>query len=144
MVLTALGAALAVVVLVSCAGAEDSGFPTARVVSTHDEWKTIEYQGVQVEIPAAWTRAATEDCEFQFERWTPPDLPACRPDGGLAFYPSATFDPKDGPGIRRGDAAGGAAAWAGYVYAGDFAVYASGDDRDLIHHVLRSADTSDE
>jgi hypothetical protein len=34
-----------------------------------------------------------------------------------------------GPGIRRGDPEVDNAAWAGYVYAGDYAVYVAGDDR---------------
>ena len=83
-----------------------------------------------------------DNCEFQFERWTPPDLPACSPDGGVSFYRSATFDPAHGPGIRHEDTANGAADWAGYAYAGDFAVYAADDDRVLVQHVLRSARAS--
>lgn len=102
-------------------------------------WKTIEYEGVRVEVPAGWTRMDMESCEFQFERWAPPDLPACSPDGGVSFYASATFDPAHGPGIRHDDAANDPADWAGYVYAGDFAVYAADDDRRLVQHVLRSA-----
>jgi hypothetical protein len=132
---TALVTALLAAALASCA---DSGLDVV-IDSTADGWKTIESQGLQVDIPAGWTRAATQSCEFQFERWTPPNLPACSPDGGVAFYPSATFDPKHGPGIRHDDSASAVPDWAGYVYAGDFAVYAADDDRGLVQHVLRSA-----
>jgi hypothetical protein len=133
-------AAFVAAALASC-GDSDSGVATD---STAVGWKTIEYQGVQVDIPAAWTRADQENCEFQFERWTPPDLPACSPEGGVASYGSATFDPAHGPGIRRGETASDSADWGGYVYAGDFAVYAADDDRGLVRHVLKSARASDE
>jgi hypothetical protein len=140
LVVTALVTGLAAAALASCG---DSGSDVA-ISSTADGWKTIEYQGVKVDIPAGWTRADMENCEFQFERWTPPDLPACSPDAGVSFYGSATFDPASGPGIRHSDVANDAADWAGYVYAGDFAVYAADDDRGLVQHVLRSASASGE
>lgn len=85
-----------------------------------------------------------ENCEFQIERWAPPDLPGCRPAGGVSFYGSDTFDPAHGPGIRRDDTATDAPAWAGYVYAGDFAVYVVDGDRDLVQRVLGSAKASGE
>jgi len=109
-----------------------------------DGWKTIEYQGVQVDIPAGWIRADMSACEFQFERWTPPELPACSPDGGVAFFASATFDPARGPGLWHDDSAKDGAAWMGYVYVDDFAVDAAGDDRSVVQHVLKSAHASDE
>ena len=135
LVLTVLGTVLVAAVLASC---DDSG-SVVVTDSAADGWKTIEYQGVQVDIPAGWTRSDVDNCEVQFERWTPPDLPACSPDGGVSFYASATFDPAHGPGIRHAVAANGAADWSGYVYAGDFAVYAADDDSVLVQHVLRSA-----
>ena len=138
LVLTGLGTALVAAVLASC----DDSRSVVATDSAAAGWKTIEYQGVQVDIPAGWTRADVDNCEFQFERWTPPDLPACSPDGGVSFYSSATFDPAHGPGIRHEDTAKGAADWAGYAYAGDFAVYAADDDRVLVQHVLRSARAS--
>jgi hypothetical protein len=106
-------------------------------------WKTVEYQGVEVEIPAGWTKADMTGCEFKFERWTPPGMPACSPDGGVAFYGSATFDPAHGPGIRHGGL-NDSPAWAGYVYAGHYAVYVAHDDRQLVQHVLGSARASDQ
>ncbi len=85
-----------------------------------------------------------QDCEFQFERWAPPQLRPCGQDGGVSFYASATFDPKYGPGIRHDDTSSDPRAWAGYVVAGDFAVYVVDHDRDLVRRVLRSAEPSDE
>jgi hypothetical protein len=102
-------------------------------------WKTIEHRGVQIDIPSAWERLDMSDCEFQFEQWAPPDSSPCDSEGGVAFYGSATFDPAHGPGVRRTTTNGtDAATWGGYVYAGDFAVYASDTDRDLVQGVLDS------
>jgi hypothetical protein len=142
-VVTALVAALMVAGPTSCATSQHSR-PGATDASTGDGWKAIEYEGVQVDIPAGWTRTDVQDCEFQFERWAPPDLRPCGPDGGVSFYPSATFDPKYGPGIRHDDRASDPRAWAGYVLAGDFAIYVVDDDRDLVHDVLASAEPSGE
>jgi len=105
-------------------------------------WKTIEHRGVLIDIPAAWERAEVDGCEFQFERWVvPASSPACEPDAaGVAFYGSDTFDPAFGPGVRREELNGtNALTWAGYVYAGDFAVYALNTDRGLVSRVLGSA-----
>lgn len=104
-------------------------------------WKTIEYQGVRVDIPADWERAEMDGCEFQFERWTPPSSPACQLGAaGVTFYGSATFDPAHRPGVRREQLDGNdGSTWAGYVYAGNFAVYALNADRDLVDRVLGSA-----
>ena len=103
-------------------------------------WKTIEYEDVRVDVPGSWERWDTDGCEFQFERWGPPGLPPCEADAGVAFYGSATFDPAHRPGVRRTEASGAEAGdWGGYVYAGDFAVYASDDDPDVVEGILRSA-----
>ena len=116
----------------------DSHAEVVTASSTTGGWKTIEFQGVRVDIPASWEPVDTDDCEFHFERWAPPASLECDGEGGLAFYASATFDPAHGPGIRRGDSPG-APVWAGYAYAGDLAVYASDDDRALLEKVLTSA-----
>jgi hypothetical protein len=101
-------------------------------------WKTIEYDAVQIDVPASWERLDVQGCEFHFETWAPPGSTGCDVSGGVAFYGSATFDPASRPGVRR-VRADGEPAWAGYVYAGDLAVYASDDDRDTVRRVLRSA-----
>jgi hypothetical protein len=141
-VVGAVGAVLVLAVLTSCAGSDDSRSSVVPVASAPDGWKTVEYRGVQVDIPTGWTRSDVENCEFPFERWTPPSQPACSPDGGVAFYVSATFDPLHGPGVRRDDTGKDVPAWAGYVYAGDYAVYVADDDRGLVQQVLSSADAT--
>lgn len=141
-VVGAVGAALLLAVLTSCAASDDSRSVVVVDASAPDGWKTIEYRGVRVEIPTGWTRSDVENCEFQFERWAPPSQPACNPDGGVAFYVSATFDPLHGPGVRHDDTRKDVPAWAGYVYAGDYAVYAADDDRDVVQQVLSSADAT--
>jgi hypothetical protein len=108
--------------------------------SAEPGWKTIEYRGVQLDVPSDWERLDLSECEFRSERWAPPGSPPCDFEGGAVFYGSATFDPAHGPGVRRTGANGtDAAAWAGYVYAGDFAVYARHTDRDLVQRVLDTA-----
>jgi hypothetical protein len=118
-----------------------SGDPRSKVVddsAAREGWKTVEYDGVRVDIPTAWERVDMGDCEFQAERWAPPDAPPCDSEEGVAFYRSATYDPADGPGVRRAGESGGP-AWGGYAYAGDFAVYASDGDRAVVRDVLVSA-----
>src|SRR5258708_2065079 len=110
-VVSAVGAALTLAVVTSCGASDDSRSGVVPDVSAPEGWKTIEYGGVQVEIPTGWTRSEGEDCEFPFERWTPPGQPACSPDGGVAFYVSATFDPLHGPGVRHDDTGKDVPAW---------------------------------
>jgi hypothetical protein len=111
----------------------------AEVVSdpATSEWKTIEYRGVQVDIPASWEPLDMDNCEFQFEVWAPPET-GCDWAGGVAFYGSATFDPAHGPGVQRVTSPN-EPEWRGYTFAGDFAVYASTDDRDAVERILQSA-----
>ena len=118
-------------------GRDDGG---AEVVddSSQAGWMTIRYQGVRVDIPASWERSDRDDCEFQFEVWGPPDSESCQWARGMAFYASATFDPAHKPGIRRSKSRDDP-EWAGYSYAGDFAVYAADDDRKTVLRVLQSA-----
>ena len=110
---------------------------------SREGWKTVDYEGVQIDIPSAWERLDMSECEFQFERWARPDSPPCDFEGGAAFYGSATFDPAQGPGIRR-TTENGTATWGGYVYSGDFAVYVSDGDRDVTQEVLDSARVTEE
>jgi hypothetical protein len=119
-----------------------TGDPRSEVVadsaSGRERWQTIEYEDVRIDIPSAWDRLDMSSCEFQFERWAPPSSSACDFEGGVAFYGSATFDPAHRPGIRR-TPADETATWGGYVYAGDFAVYTSDEDREVVREVLDSA-----
>jgi hypothetical protein len=81
--------------------------------ATPSGWKTVDYEGVRVDIPSEWARSDRRDCEFAFERWAQPDEVGCDAKGdGVSFYVSATFDPKHGPGVMRGDATVDGAAWA--------------------------------
>ena len=107
----------------------------AHVVAETSGWKTIEYEQVRVEIPASWERLDQGGCEFEFEVWASPGTDPCSWSGGVAFYGSATFDPAHGPGIRRDDDT----SWAGYAYAGEFAVYVGDDDRAVVRRILASA-----
>jgi hypothetical protein len=126
--------------------------PGADVVdeSTHRPgWKTIEYEDVHVDIPGTWERLDRGDCDLEFERWGPLGSHPCEPDGaGVAFFVSETFDPAHGPGVRNTERPGSgslfvrpaeSADWGGYVRAGDFAVYASDDDRAVVDEILGSA-----
>jgi hypothetical protein len=138
--LLALAAVCAALLAVGLIWFRAAGAPRAEAVAeavsqppAPEMWKTIEYRGVRVDIPSAWERPDTSGCEFRFERWASPDSPRCGGEG-VVFYGSATFDPAHGPGVRRT-----AALWAGYVFAGDYAVYASGSERDLVQRVLDSA-----
>jgi hypothetical protein len=106
--------------------------------SPQSGWKTIRYEGVRVTIPVAWERSDRGDCEFQFEFWAPPNSDDCEQAGGVAFYGSATFDPAHGPGVVRVQNRT-EPDWGGYTYAGEFAVYVSDDDRDIVQRVLKSA-----
>ena len=67
----------------------------ARIVEQNAEasHKTIEYHGVEVEIPSEWERADLSDCEFQFEHWGPPGDSDCQGTHGVSFYGSDRFDP---------------------------------------------------
>ena len=115
---------------------EDDG---AEVVAESPQpgWKTIQYRGVRVDIPSAWDRSHMGGCEFKFEHWAPPGAAGCGMDGGVAFYASATFDSAHGPGIRRSeDSQGG---WDGYTVAGQFAVYVSDADPDVVNRILNSS-----
>jgi hypothetical protein len=108
---------------------------------SREGWKTIAFEGVQIDVPSAWERLDMNDCEFQFERWARPGSPPCDFEGGAGFYDSSTFDPAHGPGVRR-TTENGIPTWGGYVRTGDFAVYASDSDRAVVQAVLDSAHCS--
>jgi hypothetical protein len=109
---------------------------TERPPAAPPAWQTVEYQGVRIDLPATWARSDTSGCEFQFPKWAPPGSAPCDAGTSAGLYGSATFDPAYGPGVRKTTGAG---TWAGWVYAGDFAVYATGTDRELVQRVLDSA-----
>ena len=142
--LVLLGALL--VALLAVVGAVYVGRePRAEVIDASagtKQWKTLEYEGVTVDIPSSWERLDLDDCEFRFERWGPPDVPPCDPDTtGVAFYGSATFDPELGPGVITNDREDPQLPdWEGYVIAGDLVVHASDPRRAVVENILDSAD----
>jgi hypothetical protein len=109
---------------------------------SRDGWKTLEYDGIRVDVPSDWERVDTGGCEFHLEQWAPPDSAPCGVDQGVqervAFYASATFDPARGPGVRR-TTENGSAGWGGYTLTGDVAVYVTSADRGVVRDVLASA-----
>lgn len=115
----------------------DEGGAEVVAGSSQSGWKTIRYEGVRVTIPASWERSDRDGCEFQFELWAPPGSADCQMAGGVAFYASATFDPARGPGVGRVKARG-EPEWGGYASAGEYAVYAADDDREIVLRVLQS------
>ncbi len=136
---TVVALVAAVALWLATRGPQDPGVDSA--VPARSGWTTIEHDGVRVDVPASWEHADMDDCEFGFEHWGPAGGPACGQGGGVSFYGSATFDPAHGPGVRRAGRADGpdSPTWAGYAYAGDYAVYASDDTRSVVRRVLRSA-----
>jgi hypothetical protein len=139
--LLAAAVACAAVVVAVFLNWPDDNKPPSEVVGdspSREGWKTIAYQGVQADVPSAWEWVDMSSCEFHFERWARPDSAGCEFEGGLGFYGSSTFDPAFGPGVRR-TTENGLRTWGGYAYVGDFAVYASDDNRDVVKGVLDSA-----
>ena len=132
-------AALAVPVGVLALGGADSTDPDQVATDPSDDapagWHTVEHEGVLVDVPPNWGRLDTAGCAFELVRFGPPGSDPCGYDGqSLNFYGSAIFDPAHGPGLRAEDE-----RWAGYVYTGDWAVYAAVDDQDRARRILGSA-----
>ena len=130
-------AALVVPVGVLALGGDDT--PDRVATDTTEEpqgWHTVEHEGVLLDIPGGWHELDTSKCEFGFARFGPTDADACTFDHeGLGFYASASFDPKHGPGVLEEEEGG----WGGYVYAGDWAIYATVSDPDRARRILASA-----
>ncbi len=99
-----------------------------------DEWQQFEAQGVGFELPAGW---AQRTCDGGMTPYGPTQADACDYRNSLSLYGSALFDPAYGPGIHM-DTTDGMTTWAGYVYAGEFAVYVITTDRQLTSSILDS------
>jgi len=132
-------AALAVPVGVLALGGDDT--PDGNRVATDPSdqapkgWHTVEHEGLLVDIPGGWGRLDTSSCEFEMVKYGPSGSDPCAyDDESLNFYASATFDAAHGPGLRSEEG-----QWAGYVYTGDWAVYATIADLDQARRVLGSA-----
>lgn len=100
-------------------------------------WRTVELDGVRVDVPDAWLRVEVAGCPYAHEHWALEGAD-CGDDQGLALLGSATFDPADGPGVRR-YGGGASPEWGGYVLVGDLAVNVFDDDREVVRAVLGSA-----
>jgi hypothetical protein len=139
--IVAAGAALLLAVLIWYQAASGgSGADVVSESSTEAGWKTIEYRGVRVDIPAAWERTDTDDCESPVqEQWGTPHSAGCFEDPGVSFFGSDTYDAADPPGVRRNELDGARNSWAGYVRVGEFAVYTFDRDRDVVRTLLDSA-----
>ncbi|QCX26346.1 hypothetical protein [Nocardioides jishulii] len=119
--------------------------PQARVVDDGVDpggWKTLAYEGVEVDVPASWERLDMGDCGFSVERWAPPGTDPCAPDAaGVAFYGSALFDPVMGPDVaRHSEEAVAGADWSGYADADEFAVNVTAGDKATVQRILDSAE----
>jgi hypothetical protein len=137
-----LGVGLGGALLVHSDDGDDQGWGSpAEVVENNgvaEGWRTIEYQGVAVDLPEAWQRVDNSGCKFDLEHWGPGSARACGYAAGLMFFSSFTYDPAHGPGLRR-DEPGQASRWSGYVRVEDLAVFVAHDDRSVARGVLSSA-----
>jgi hypothetical protein len=140
LLLLAAGAALLSAVLLGYQALGDSGAEVVSDSSTKSGWKTIEFQGVRVDIPSGWERSDADDCDSPVqEQWGAPGSAGCFQRAGISFFSSATYDAAYPPGVRRGGQDGDSNAWAGYVRVGEFAVYGYDSDRDVVGLLLDSA-----
>jgi hypothetical protein len=140
LLILAASAALLSAALIGYQAASDSGADVVSDSSAQAGWKTIEYQGVRVDIPSAWERSDTDDCESPVEeQWGTPGSAGCFQDAGVSFFSSSTYDAAYPPGVRRRAQDGESNDWAGYVRIGEFAVYTYDRDRAVVGMLLDSA-----
>lgn len=106
------------------------------VAVTDDGWSTVEREGVTADLPPGWVPLDGSGCELEIDVYGPPGDEPCDPPEQLAFYESALFDPKYGPGTRRDDDGNG---WSGYTYVDGVVVSVSASSRAVVGRVLDSA-----
>lgn len=105
------------------------------VAEADDGWATAEHGGVTVDLPPGWAELDQSGCRWPWPRFGPRSSNPCDPRAdGFTFYNSATFDPFEGPGLRRSH--GG---WVGYVLAGEYAISINAADKEVAQRVLDSA-----
>lgn len=137
-----LGGVAAIVIAVGLAWYATRG-PCAEVVEQPTDptgWKAIEYEGVRVGFLApgsGWTGVTASSSSSTGDH--PTHLRADRRGASPSTSPRRSIPPTALTSRRTETPGSGAAEWAGYVYAGDFAVYASDDDRAVVERVLDSA-----
>jgi len=105
------------------------------------QWKTIEYEGVQVDVPSDWEKSDQTGCGIPVEGWSAPSTKACKFIEGIAFFGTGTFDLKGQPTEIRTKPDG--SGYGGYVIVGSLAVAADSADREVVQGVLDSARGAD-
>lgn len=131
--------AIAVPVTVLAGGGEGDDHLVGADQPSSGEWQTTSEEDAAVAVPGDWSRYHCEFDGFEHDVYGPSSKDACEYVTYLAFYGSATFDPFARPGVLSANEDADVPGWAGYVYAGDWAVSASTPDRDLTRRILASA-----
>jgi hypothetical protein len=103
-------------------------------------WRTVEFGGVEVDVPRSWSTADLGGCDLPLARWAAGAAPTCGDGPGVSILPSATFDPPHGPGVRRPPHGPGPERWSGYALVGDLAVDVSATSPAVVHRVLDSVE----
>ncbi|GAA3816779.1 hypothetical protein [Nocardioides panacisoli] len=97
----------------------------------------VRYRGATVDVPEDWKPL---DCgEFDWTQLGPAGPGPCGGGVGVAFYGSATYDPKDRAGVIS-PVGTDPALFGGYAYSGDWAVYVQTPQRTLTRQILASVD----
>lgn len=98
-----------------------------------DGRRTVTFDSISVDVPSDWIRA---DCAGQ-DHFTPTGECAGGNDLGLRFL-NDTFEPAMAEGELVSSSAGEPEAWAGYVYADEWAVLVATPSRALTRQILAS------
>jgi hypothetical protein len=126
------------VVALGLGGSDGDDLDAADTTAPAGEWKWAVVVDARAEIPGDWSKHTCDFDGFESEIYAPTQNDACQFGTYLAFYPSATFDPADMPGVITASTDEGKTRWSGYVYTGDYAVSVSTGDRDLTRRILAS------
>ena len=100
------------------------------------DWKTVEFRGVRVEIPAQWEASKLKDCSQG--RWGPADAVTCDGTDGVEFVGSnSDLYGSASDGVRK-DNTYARPHWTGVADVSDLHVIAFSFDRDVVDRVLNS------
>lgn len=107
--------------------------------------KTLEYEGIRVDVPSSWVRMDLGEFELPHEMWGPPVQNPCHAETGASIYASATFNPATGQGVHRvdGTAMPCRTVWGGSEDVGDVSVYIQDTSMDVVRSALASVAASD-
>ncbi|PWN04742.1 hypothetical protein DJ010_03765 [Nocardioides silvaticus] len=97
-----------------------------------DDWQRFAVEGVRFDVPDPWRELDCPGSGIYFG----PDPNRCGRNDYLTFYARAWFDPAMGPAEIVSGHEGGDTLWAGYVFAGDWAVYVRTYDPQLTQDIL--------